>query len=210
MLSPNGRLSLANLGDSGFAHLRLGAVHHVSSPQTHAFNTPYQLSLVPEAVERRARAFGGEQLKDMPEDAVISEGEVRHGDVLVFASDGVWDNLSSSDVLRTVSRIMVSAGAWIYTEEEGIQVSKHLSKCVLEVGGKEKASAERGGKGKRGEASLQEYLAVGITGEAKRASVNTKRDGPFAREVQRYYPGENWRGGKVDDICVVVTVVVET
>jgi protein phosphatase PTC7 len=57
--------------------------------------------------------------------------------------------------------------------------------------------------------SLQSFLAVGITGEAKAASVNTKIDGPFAKEVQRYYPHENWRGGKVDDICVVVAVVCE-
>jgi protein phosphatase PTC7 len=34
-------------------------------------------------------------------------------------------------------------------------------------------------------------------------------DGPFAKEVQKYYPNEDWRGGKVDDICVVVAIVVE-
>jgi protein phosphatase PTC7 len=57
--------------------------------------------------------------------------------------------------------------------------------------------------------SLQSFLAVGITREAKAASVNTKKDGPFAREVQKRYPFEYWRGGKVDDICVLVAIVVE-
>ena len=52
-------------------------------------------------------------------------------------------------------------------------------------------------------------MAAAVAGEAKAASENSKRDGPFAREVQKYYPEEMWRGGKVDDICVVVAVVVE-
>ena len=52
-------------------------------------------------------------------------------------------------------------------------------------------------------------MALAITKEAKEASLNTKRDGPFAREVQRYYPGENWHGGKADDICTVVAIAIE-
>jgi protein phosphatase PTC7 len=44
---------------------------------------------------------------------------------------------------------------------------------------------------------------------AKQASVNTKRDGPFAKEVKKYYPHEGWHGGKVDDICVVIAIVSE-
>lgn len=50
---------------------------------------------------------------------------------------------------------------------------------------------------------------MGVAQEAKMASVNTKLNDPFAREAQREYTNENWRGGKVDDICVVVAVVCE-
>ncbi len=39
--------------------------------------------------------------------------------------------------------------------------------------------------------------------------MDTSRDGPFAKEVKKYYPNEAWHGGKVDDICVVVAVVQE-
>ena len=39
--------------------------------------------------------------------------------------------------------------------------------------------------------------------------MNTKVDGPFAREVQRRFPNESYRGGKIDDICVLVAVVVK-
>ncbi|KAI4155254.1 MAG: hypothetical protein LQ340_001107, partial [Diploschistes diacapsis] len=98
---PDGRLEVANLGDSGFVQLRPGRIHYASEPQTHAFNTPYQLSLVPPAMLAQSRAFGGDMLHDMPGDATVSHHDVRHGDVFVFGSDGVWDNLSPADVLRT-------------------------------------------------------------------------------------------------------------
>lgn len=195
----DGTLEVANLGDSGFVQLRLNAIHNYSEPQTHAFNTPYQLSIVPEKVLRQAAAFGGTQLCDFPKDANVSQHSLRHGDVLVFASDGVWDNLSSQDILRIVSRLMVGARAWEYTED-GISVGRSLPQFIM---------ADDGKSGAEEIPSLQSFLAVGITGEAKAASVNTKVDGPFAREVQKYYPNEHWRGGKVDDICVVVAIVVE-
>ncbi|KAK0119866.1 hypothetical protein ONS95_011296 [Cadophora gregata] len=195
----DGGLEVANLGDSGFVQLRLNAIHNYSEPQTHAFNTPYQLSIVPEKVLAQAAAFGGEQLCDFPKDANVSQHLLRHGDVLVFASDGVWDNLSSQDILRIVSKIMLGARAWEHSDG-GVGVGKSLPQFIM---------ADDGKSGAEEIPSLQSFLAVGITSEAKSASMNTRVDGPFAREVQKYYPHENWRGGKVDDICVVVAVVCE-
>ena len=195
----DGTLEVANLGDSGFVQLRLNAIHNYSEPQTHAFNTPYQLSIIPKKVLKQAAAFGGTQLRDLPKDANVSQHSLRHGDVLVFASDGVWDNLSSQDILQIVSRLMIGARAWEHTED-GISVGSTLPQFIL---------ADDGKSGAEDIPSLQSFLAVGITGQAKAASVNTKVDGPFAREVQKYYPNEQWRGGKVDDICVVVAIVVE-
>lgn len=195
----DGNLEVANLGDSGFVQLRLNAIHDYSEPQTHAFNTPYQLAIIPKKVLKQAAAFGGQQLCDMPKDANVTQHKLRHGDVLVFASDGVWDNLSHQDILRVVSKIMIGARAWEHSKE-GVSVGSGLGNYVLTDDGKSGAEEIP---------SLQNFLAVGITGEAKAASMNTRRDGPFAREVQKYYPQENWRGGKVDDICVVVAIVCE-
>ncbi|KAE8449232.1 hypothetical protein EG329_008399 [Mollisiaceae sp. DMI_Dod_QoI] len=195
----DGTLEVANLGDSGFVQLRLNAIHEYSEPQTHAFNTPYQLAVVPEKVLKQAAAFGGQQLCDMPKDAHVSQHRLRHGDVIIFASDGVWDNLSHQDILKVVSKIMLGARAWEHSSE-GVSVGKSLGNFIL---------ADDGKSGAEEIPSLQSFLAVGITGEAKAASINTRRDGPFAREVQKYYPHENWRGGKVDDICVVVAIVCE-
>lgn len=197
---PDGTLDVANLGDSGFLQLRLNAVHSFSEPQTHAFNTPYQLSVVPPSMAAKMAAYGGAQLSDLPRDADVSEHDVRHGDVLVFATDGVLDNLFDQDILRTASRVMVTSGAWETSPTGGVRAADDLSRFT-----EMQPSPFSPGK----QVTLQSLLATQLVGAAKKASVNTRVDGPFAKEVQRYFPQEDWRGGKVDDICVVVAVVSE-
>jgi protein phosphatase PTC7 len=182
--------------------LRPNAVSFASEPQTHAFNTPYQLSLIPPEILARQRAFGGEPLMDTPANASVTTHRVRHGDVFVFASDGVWDNLSPSDVLGIVTEYMVGFAGWRLDAAGGggtraMVVAQELADIT-----------EDGGIGTF-ERTIQALLAVAVAGEAKIASLNQKRDGPFARELKRYYPHEDWHGGKVDDICVVVAVVVQ-
>lgn len=205
LLDPNGSLEVANLGDSGYIHLRLNAVQGYSQPQIHAFNTPFQLSIIPPAILRRMQAFGGSQLADLPSDAEVFRHSLRHGDVVVFATDGVWDNLFNQDILRIVSAAMTKTGAWLDSEAGAIQVHPDLSgltdaSMAIESG----SSAAGNNKG-----TLQGLIATGITAAAKAASINTKLNGPFAKEVKKYYPQETWHGGKVDDICVVAVVVSE-
>jgi len=195
---PDGTLDVANLGDSGFLQLRLNAIHSYSEPQTHAFNTPYQLSLVPPHVAARMATYGGQQLSDLPRDADQSLHDMRHGDVIIFATDGVFDNVFNQDILRIASRVMTTSGAWEKTDNDGLRASDALKDFTDPV-------ADQNGK----PVTLQSMLATALVGAAKRASVNTRVDGPFAKEVQKYFPQENWKGGKVDDICVVVAVVVE-
>ncbi|KAI1757085.1 protein serine/threonine phosphatase 2C [Xylaria castorea] len=190
-----GKLEVANLGDSGFVHLRLNAVHTYSEPQTHAFNTPYQLSIVPASMLARAAAFGGAQLCDYPKDADVTQHTLKHGDIIVLASDGVWDNLFNQDILRIASRLMTTIGAW-KASDGGIRVVDNLRHFTQP----EDSSTQR-------PVTLQSALAIEIAAAAKAASINRRLDGPFAKEVQKYYPQENWHGGKVDDICVVVLVV---
>ena len=195
---PDGNVEVANLGDSGFMHLGGNAVRHFTQPQTHAFNTPYQLSKTPQRMLVQMAVFGGPTtLSDQPKESSVTHHKVRHGDVLVFATDGVWDNLSPQDALGIISRQMVELGAWV--ERDGaIEVGQDLANLV------HAGSAQKAGK-----ASLQAKVAVAIAKEAKETGLNTRRDGPFAKEVQRYYPGENWHGGKPDDIAAVVAIVLE-
>ncbi|KAH4611160.1 protein phosphatase [Parastagonospora nodorum] len=195
---PDGSVEVANLGDSGFMHLGGNAVRHFTQPQTHAFNTPYQLSKTPHRMLVQMAVFGGPTtLSDLPKESSVTHHKVRHGDVLVFATDGVWDNLSPQDCLGIVSRQMVDLGAWV--ENDGaIEVGQDLEKLV-----------HAGTTQKAGKSSLQAKVAVAIAKEAKTTGLNTRRDGPFAKEVQKAYPGENWHGGKPDDIAVVIAIVLE-
>ena len=194
---PVAMLTYPSLGDSGFVQLRLNAVHYYSNPQTHAFNTPYQLSIIPPKILARSKIFGGQPLSDYPRDASVTEHQVRHGDVLVFATDGVWDNLSSIDVLRIVSRHMTAFQAW-QVGEKGLEISDQIRNLTIE-----------GGIPKENENTLQTLLAITIAGEAKLASLDARRDGPFAKEVKKFYRNEDYHGGKVDDICALVAIVVE-
>ncbi|KAJ9646630.1 Protein phosphatase 2C 7 [Coniosporium apollinis] len=196
---PDGRFEVANLGDSGFLQLGVNAVRNMSEPQTHAFNTPYQLSKLPQKMLAQMALFGGgaKPLQDLPKDAQIYNHQVKHGDVLVFATDGVWDNITPQEILGIVSRLMTTFGGWKGTGN-GLEVSKKLS-----------ALTQKGSISKSGENTLQALLALAITQEAKAASLNQRRDGPFAKAVQKEYPNENWHGGKPDDICTVVAIAVK-
>lgn len=92
---------------------------------------------------------------------------------------------------------MTGFHAW-QTGEKGTTVSTRIHDLTQEDG-----------TPKQHESSLQTLLAANVAGEAKAASMDTKRDGPFAREVQKFYPRENYHGGKVDDVCVIVAIVVQ-
>lgn len=195
----NGRMRIANLGDSGFLQLRLGRVHHYSDPQTHAFNTPYQMSLTPPDILRQAKVFGGLPLNDDPRRADVADYMLQHGDVVVLATDGVWDNLDAQDVLQIVSRIMRQSGAWIRDQEHGFDTGDKIFGLV-----------ERGQADKMGlEGTLQATIAAAIVGEAKTAGLSRKRDGPFAKAYRKEVPGEAYHGGKPDDIAVLVAISVE-
>ncbi|KAA8642253.1 hypothetical protein EYZ11_011159 [Aspergillus tanneri] len=215
----DGRVELANLGDSGSVLLRLAAVHHYSIPQTHGFNTPYQLSIIPPRMRTQASIFGGAYLEDSPRDAGVTNLQMQHGDVLVLATDGVFDNLNNQDILKLVTNRMVLTGAWTATETLGIKPSDELAHLTSPEGltslipsfsSSDPSSSPSSSSHPRDQIyTLQSLLAATIAGEAKLASLDFRRDGPFAKEAQRYYPGDWYRGGKVDDIAVVTVVAVD-
>jgi protein phosphatase PTC7 len=185
-----------SLGDSGhtlFSPLKLTGS---STPQTHAFNTPFQLSKIPRPLATRLALFGSVHHAETPADADIYRHKVTHGDVFVLATDGIWDNLAAEDVLRVVSNVMVKFGAWIVPLEDGraVRVGEKLAVLAEPV---------------KDNAALSSHIARAVVRESKVASLDTRRDGPFAKEVRRHFPREEWRGGKVDDICCVVGVVVQ-
>lgn len=196
---------MISLGDSGFTHIRLGHVLHTSPHQTHAFNTPYQLSQIPPQVRRQVREFGGDvPLGDQPGDADLSAHTLQHGDVVIMATDGVWDNLSEDEILEIVSRQYRGAEVW---QDSGKEKSVRLSTRNLALSIQD--DKPHPGMPVKGEKPLQVSIATAIVAAAKKAGLDEKRDGPFARAVQKAYPWERYHGGKPDDVCVVVLVAVE-
>ena len=153
--------------------------------------------MIPPKILALSRIFGGEQLSDSPEDSNNTSHEVRHGDVILFATDGVWDNLTARELLGIVSRHMIGSHAW-KSGDEGTTVSRAIDDLT-----------NPSGVFIQHEEPLQTLLASSVVKETKTASLNTKRDGPFAKGVQKSYPNEDFHGGKVDDICVIVAIVVQ-
>ncbi|KAL3448945.1 phosphatase 2C-like domain-containing protein [Aspergillus insuetus] len=222
----DGRVELANLGDSGSVLLRQAAVHHYSIPQTHGFNTPYQLSIIPPRMRRQASIFGGAYLEDFPRDAITTTHHLHHGDVLILATDGVFDNLNNQDILKLVTSRMLYTKAWSASTSPNTGITPASPETLAALTGpdglaallpKSPSDSKQTSDTKPAIASnphdatytLQSLLAATIAGEAKLASMDLRRDGPFAKEAQRYYPGDYYRGGKVDDITVLVIIAVE-
>ncbi|VVC89608.1 protein phosphatase PTC7 homolog [Leptidea sinapis] len=87
----------ANIGDSGYMVVRSGRIVHRSHEQQHYFNTPYQLSLPPPGHD-------GNVLSDRPESAETAEFKVECGDVILVATDGVFDNVPEPVLLAEMRR----------------------------------------------------------------------------------------------------------
>lgn len=102
----------ANLGDSGFLVIRNGEIVHRSTEQQHYFNTPYQLAVAPPSRD-------GQWLSDSPEMAETSSFKVEDGDILMLATDGLFDNLSEDMIVRSLKPLHT------HKEEERIQSAAH-------------------------------------------------------------------------------------
>ncbi|KAI7187708.1 protein serine/threonine phosphatase 2C [Hortaea werneckii] len=200
-----GNVETANLGDSGFLILSPGKVAARSEAQTHAFNTPYQLSKIPPRMQAQHAIFGGsKQLSELPKDADVEHHQVRHGDIVLFATDGVWDNLSAQDVLQIVTKVMEEHGYWFRSHNfpgaEALLNASRISQIACSLSPERKEEMEN---------FLPALLAQAVMREAKVAGLDSRRNGPFAKEVNMWYPQEGWQGGKPDDIAVVVGIAVE-
>nr|XP_037283052.1 protein phosphatase PTC7 homolog isoform X1 [Rhipicephalus microplus] len=88
----------ANLGDSGFLVVRRGQVVHRSQEQQHYFNTPFQLCLPPPGVSQFV-------LSDSPESADTSSFPVQEGDLILMATDGLFDNLPENMIVNELAQL---------------------------------------------------------------------------------------------------------
>ncbi|MCD7451988.1 hypothetical protein HAX54_014598 [Datura stramonium] len=77
-----------NVGDSGFVVIREGGIVYKSEIQQKRFNCPFQL--------------GNDDKSDDPSVAQEIMVPVKTGDVIVMASDGLWDNVHDYELEKLV------------------------------------------------------------------------------------------------------------
>lgn len=94
----NSTLYTANIGDSGYMVVRRGKVIHRSEEQQHYFNTPFQLSLPPPGYQQ-------DVLSDRPDAAITDNFPVEDGDVILVATDGVFDNLPHNLIVNELIKV---------------------------------------------------------------------------------------------------------
>jgi len=158
-------LKAAVVGDSTFMIIRKNRIIFRSPPQQHYFNCPYQLS-----------SFAG---GDHPCDAQSIEYPLRTGDVVIVATDGLFDNLFEGEILEVIAFLNnVLSPTETYCVEQYLSTACQFSK----------------------EAAFQLVQA------AHSASLCKKTDTPFS--VSARNAGYHYVGGKPDDITVLVSVAV--
>eukprot|EP00741_Cyanophora_paradoxa_P017288 tig00020961_g16698.t1 len=158
------------LGDSSFILIRNGAVVYRTEEQLHGFNFPFQLG---------AQALG--QHWDTPEQAIRADFCVYEDDVVVAATDGLWDNLFDEEVLRIVGTTLGGEARGEGTAVSGAGRVQH--RC-------------------RGERRAARRLAEA----AHQAAGTPRRQSPFAKRAAEH--AIRHVGGKMDDVTVVVGRVV--
>jgi protein phosphatase PTC7 len=83
--------------------------------QLRAFNTPFQLGHAPDSGDAADPRF------ESPHDASIVRVPVRPGDVLVLATDGLFDNMSEDDLLDALEEAADDASPQVSTRASRAQ-----------------------------------------------------------------------------------------
>jgi len=151
-------LHTANLGDSGFMVVREGRVVHRSTDQQHFFNCPYQLAIPPQESKSAA-------VDDRAEDADTASYNLQIGDIILAATDGLFDNMSDKLIVKELQKL----------EDENPESLKKMARSLAE--------------------------------QARDLSFDTEYMSPFSKEARKN--GYYMRGGKPDDITIILSVVTD-
>jgi len=193
------QLLVANIGDSGLLLLRRPAepgaplqVAFASAPQQHAFDQPFQLS--------SARLVAH---TDLPAAADCASVALQEGDLVLLASDGLFDNLPRDELLAVAGAALAGGGGPLATAD---RVADSLAALAAA-----RAADER----------YESPYAISCRQEAARRAAAAPPPSPapaalFGALFAAFAPAEAKEeeealpvvGGKLDDITVVAAVVV--
>ncbi|CAM9769645.1 unnamed protein product [Scytosiphon promiscuus] len=215
-----GMLNGLNVGDSGALLVRRDAqgtpfVALRTATQRHKFNQPYQL---------------GTNSRDRAHDAREFLFYVREGDVVILATDGLFDNMYEDDILLCIEEASDTHGAPPHaTVKEPVDLAAALARRAFKLSRNkerltpwEEEAVAAGVIPVRGAPVIQERQAspwdAGKWGSALERAVTTRinslRGGPDMEQEDAQsdsgVPEEDvtgFRGGKMDDITVVAATV---
>ena len=200
-------LRIANLGDSTWILIRYSFSENKSKvllkteEQQHNFNAPYQLSNLPENL-KSGSIFGSEYSSkprfwsDKPSDSVLYQWKVDEGDIVIWATDGLFDNLFVNEILKIVDIFMSElTSSTSITSFQSFQSYINSSSQQL----KEEMMAPKNAR----------RLAKELVKEAYKKSRSRNCFTPFGEKFDKSNITKNnellrWKGGKPDDICAVV------
>ncbi|KAL6055983.1 PPM-type phosphatase domain-containing protein [Balamuthia mandrillaris] len=165
LLASDNKLHYSSVGDSGFLIIRDGEIIFRSEEQQHDWNQPYQL---------------GTGSDDTVAEAVVGSVDVKEDDIIILASDGLFDNLYEDEILDLVAQAQPNP------------------------------SPANGSSSRRDEHAYPprwnaKSLAEALASEAHKRAAKSEGRVPFGEEAGRY--GVNYIGGKMDDISVIVSRV---
>jgi protein phosphatase PTC7 len=174
------------------AHRPQEGIFFASTPLQLGFNTPLQLAKLPASMVQEG------SIANKPEDAALWECHLRDGDLVIMATDGVWDNVHNAEIVQLTRFIKEKHHASWVSEHEGAPSKMSASRAEKENGAKDWLAEER---------SFVQVLAHNLIEYTRMCQFSQTKRSPFEREAERY--GIHYPGGKVDDAAVVIALVVE-
>lgn len=194
-----GRMSCANVGDSGFVHLRPDPtspegrmqVVNSSAPQLYGFNCPYQLAKVPTSMLQPG------SLTNYPSDASLHEVDLQRGDLVLVMTDGFLDNVHCK--LPPKESLTPDAPQ----RPELLQLIDMLQDKHREHWAKTKKAGATAADEKQDFANV---VASTLMQYARLCQMTEEKVSPFQIDAARH--GIHYPGGKIDDIALICAAAV--
>eukprot|EP01053_Blabericola_migrator_P003016 Blabericola_migrator_1__3015@NODE_1877_length_3615_cov_208_228016_g1202_i0_p1_GENE_NODE_1877_length_3615_cov_208_228016_g1202_i0NODE_1877_length_3615_cov_208_228016_g1202_i0_p1_ORF_typecomplete_len615_score92_34SpoIIE/PF07228_12/9e20SpoIIE/PF07228_12/4_6PP2C_2/PF13672_6/4_7e16PP2C/PF00481_21/1_2e09CNTF/PF01110_17/0_051_NODE_1877_length_3615_cov_208_228016_g1202_i013103154 len=238
-------LGVANIGDSSCIVLRRSphlfrhmTIAKRTKEQQHFFNCPYQLSRVPEKkdlpfLERRGlyalmkiiSNLNHGVMSDTPDMASLHDLKVREGDLVLLASDGLFDNLFDSEIIYLASLCLSPYESKLFfrdqcassptsspsneTDEDPVLRQRRLTAAWAAGNLPHPFACEPPATSPEfGIATPSLIVARGLAEAAFYRSLDPRAKTPFANAARRAGCQVHPTGGKMDDITVVACWVV--
>jgi len=209
----NQTLKIANLGDSTCMLIRFNIDKNMSKvilkteEQQHNFNAPYQLAKIPENLKDLKTHISSNAeskrkfWKDKVSNSALYQANVKEGDIVIWATDGLIDNLYEKEIITIID---------VFMAECRFQVSKNASIPSMNTFSDSPPSDIQNSHFMTKKNAKK--LAKELVKEAYRKSKSKTWLTPFAEKFDKTQMKKdnkvlNWKGGKPDDICAVVGFV---